>query len=84
MFTALHMSFGALRQQIPGDAQPFLGKRLFADSFCSPAIPIACISPIAFFAMQIGMNPRAVGPFIILSTGVRALPIASRIPPQSG
>ena len=38
---------------------------------------------VAFLAMQIGVDGRAILPFILLRTGVRAVPVPLRVPPQS-
>src|ERR1700722_3307587 len=55
----------------------------FAESFSCPSVPIARVSSIAFLAMQIGMHPRAVTPLVVLRMRMGALPITTRIPPQS-
>ena len=45
-------------------------------------IPIAGVAEVAFFAMQVGVNPRAVAPAIFLGARVRAVPIAARVVPE--
>lgn len=39
---------------------------------------------IAFLAMKVGVDPRTIGAFVLLSGFVRSRPIALRVPPQSG
>ena len=77
-------SIEVLQEQGFDDAEPLLGKRLFAESLSSPSIPIASVAVIAFFAVQISVHPRAIAPFVILGVRVGALPVAFRIPPESG
>jgi len=73
----------SLQQRID-DAQPFRIERLPAHRLASPAIPVRCVAPIALLAMQIGMHPRTLDPFVLLSGFVRSLPVLLAIPPQSG
>jgi hypothetical protein len=44
----------------------------------------AALLRFALFAMQIRMYPRTLDPFVLLRGLVRPVPIALRIPPQSG
>src|ERR1700675_1865511 len=66
------------------DAQPLRIERLPAHRLASPAVPVCGIPLIAFLAMQVGMHPRTVLPFILLCGFVCSLPVALASPPQSG
>lgn len=74
----------ALFQQILHDAEPFRIQRFSAHKFPCASVPVRSIALIAFFAMQISVNPRSVPSFVLLGGFVRLLPIALSIPPQSG
>ena len=74
----------SLSKQCRHDAQPFSIQRLPASGLSRPTIPIFCIALIAFFAMQVGVNPRTFDTFVLLSGFVRRLPIAFGIPPEPG
>ena len=39
--------------------------------------------PIAFLAMQVGVHPRTLGPFVLLSGFVGSRPIALGVPPET-
>jgi hypothetical protein len=71
-------------QQRSNDAQPLRIERLAAHGLTCPPLPIGGITLIAFLAVQVGMHPRTVTPFVLLGGFVRLLPIAFAIPPQSG
>lgn len=47
-------------------------------------LPARSIALIAFFTMEVGMNPRFIDTFVLLRGLVRPLPIALGVPPQSG
>ena len=66
------------------DAEPFRIQRLPANRLSRPTVPIGGIVLIAFLAMQIGVNPRAILAFVPLGGFVRSLPIVFCVPPQSG
>src|ERR1700680_2692009 len=71
-------------QQRIDDAEPFRIEWLSANEFARSAVPIVGVALIAFLAMQVGMHPRTVPPFILLCEFVRSLPVALGVPPQSG
>jgi hypothetical protein len=73
-----------LSQQSYHDAQPFRIERLFANGFASAMIPVRRVVLIAFLAVQICVNPRAILAFVLLGGFVRSFPVALGIPPQSG
>ena len=45
-------------------------------------IPVGGIGGVAFLAMQVGVDPRGAGTFVLLRRFVGGLPIALRVPPQ--
>ena len=64
--------------------QPLCIERLPTGGLACPAIPIRRVVLIAFFTMQVSMNPRPLGTFVLLGGLVRAPPIALGVPPQPG
>jgi hypothetical protein len=72
-----------LSQQSSHDAEPFCIERLYAHGLTSPTVPVCRVALIAFFAMQVGMYPRALHAFVLLGRFVCSRPIAFGIPPQS-
>ena len=73
-----------LTQQSFHNVQPFRIQCITANGLTSPSIPVSGIALIAFLAMQVGVNPRSVHAFVLLSRFVRSRPIAFAIPPESG
>jgi hypothetical protein len=71
----------ALSQQLSHNAEPFRIYWLSANGFGCPTIPVGCIALIAFLAMQVGVYPRTLGAFVLLSRFVGPRPIALGIPP---
>jgi len=57
----------ALSQQISDDAEPFRIERFPANGLACATIPVGCITLIAFLAMEVGVHPRALGAFVLLS-----------------
>jgi len=49
-------------QQMRHDAEPFRIKRLPANWFASPTVPICRIVFVAFLAMEVGVHPRTIRP----------------------
>jgi len=43
------------------DALPLGLEAFFANWFLRPAVPVSCVRLVAFFAMQVGVNPRSIG-----------------------
>src|SRR5437870_2704630 len=72
----------SLQQRID-DAEPFRIEWLSANGFARSAVPIVGVALIAFLAMQVGMHPPTVPPFILLCGFVRPFPVALGVPPQS-
>src|SRR6266852_1675782 len=70
-------------QQIFHDAEPLRVERFSANSFPRSTIPVSCVALIAFFAMEVGVNPRPVLSFVLLSRFVGSRPIALGMPPES-
>src|ERR1022692_4460405 len=54
-------------QQSSHNTDPFRVQRLSANRLSRPALPIGCVALIAFLAMQVGVNPRTLGAFVLLS-----------------
>jgi hypothetical protein len=73
-----------LCQQCLHDSQPFRIERLPADGLACPVVPVGCVALITFLAVQIGMYPRTLDAFVLLSGFVRSLPVAIAVPPQPG
>jgi hypothetical protein len=63
------------------DAEPFRIERLSANSLACATIPIGCVTLIAFLAMKVGVHPRTLGAFVLLSGFVRSRPIVLGVPP---
>ena len=63
---------------------PLCIERLPTDGPACPAIPVRRVVLIALLAMQVSMNPRPLGTFVLLGGLVRAIPIAPGLPPQPG
>jgi hypothetical protein len=58
-------------------------KTFSANGFACATVPIGCVALIAFLTVQVGVNPRTVAAFILLSRLVGSRPIALRIPPET-
>jgi len=71
-------------QQRSRYVQPLCIERRPTDGLACPTIPIRRVVLIALLAMQVSMNPRPFGAFVLLGGLVRALPIAPGLPPQPG
>jgi hypothetical protein len=56
-------------------------QRLPANGLACPVVPVGCVALIAFFTMEIGVYPRALRTFVLLSRLVCSRPIAPGIPP---
>ena len=65
---------GDLREQLPRDAKPFRLQWLPAYRLARPTIPVRRVVLIAFLAMRIGVNPRTIAAFVLLSGLVRPRP----------
>jgi hypothetical protein len=65
---------GDLREQLPRDAKPSRIKRLSAYVLACPKVSVGCVALIAFLAMRIGVNPRTIAAFVLLSGLVRPRP----------
>src|ERR1035437_1522253 len=72
-----------LFQQISRDAEPFHIEWLWANSLPCSTVPIRRVALITFFAMQVGVHPRTLHAFVLLSRCVGQIPIALGIPPQA-
>jgi hypothetical protein len=70
-------------QQALDDGQPFRFKALAADGFPGPTVPISSIVLITFLAVQVGVDPRTFGTFILLGGLVGSSPVAFSVPPES-
>ncbi len=46
-------------------------------------VPVSCIAVVAFFPVQVGMHPGAVGVRGIIDKGMGTLPVALGVVPQS-
>jgi hypothetical protein len=55
---------------------------LSANRLRRPTVPVGCVALIVFLPMQIGVDPRTLGAFVLQSRFVSLRPIALRIPPQ--
>ncbi len=73
----------ALSQQSLHNAEPFRIQRLPANGLASATIPVRRVVLIAFFSMEVGVYPRALHAFVLLSRFVGSRPISLRVPPQS-
>jgi hypothetical protein len=73
-----------LSEQISHDAVPLRIKRFSADGLACPTIPVGCIALIAFFPVQVCVNPRTLRALVLLSGFVGSCPVALGIPPQPG
>jgi hypothetical protein len=65
------------------DSQPLRLERFAADRFPGAAVPVRCIALIAFLPVEVGVHPRALEVFDLLSAFMGAGPIAFRIPPEA-
>src|SRR5579859_1128346 len=74
----------ALLKQRLRNLLPFRLLRFLADWLARSSIPIGCVGGVSFFAMQVGVNPRAVWAFVLLGGLVSARPVAFCVPPESG
>jgi hypothetical protein len=74
----------ALSQQLSHNAEPFRIQWFPTNRLPRPTVPISCVALIAFLAMQVGVHPRTLGAFVLLSRFVSLSPIALGIPPQPG
>jgi hypothetical protein len=63
------------------DVEPFRIEWLSASRLSRPTIPISGVALIAFLAMQVGVHPRTLGAFVLLSRFVGLFPITFGIPP---
>jgi hypothetical protein len=72
-----------LSQQISRDAKPFHIEWFSANGLACPTVPILCVVLIAFFPMQVGVYPRSITAFVLLSGLMRSLPITFGIPPKT-
>jgi hypothetical protein len=61
---------------------PIRIQRLSANRLRRPTVPVGCVALIVFLPMQIGVDPRTLGAFVLQSRFVSLRPIALRIPPQ--
>ena len=68
-------------QQSSQDAEPFGIEWLSANGLAYTTIPIGCVALIAFLAVKVGMHPRTLASFILLSRLVGSRPIVLGIPP---
>ena len=66
------------------DVEPLFVEWFARGRFASAAIPVSGVPDVAFFAMQVGVNPGTVGTFVLLRGFVSAGPVALRVPPQAG
>jgi hypothetical protein len=70
-----------LSQQISHDGEPFGIEWFLANGFACPTVPVRGVVLIAFLAMQVGVNPRPLDAFVLLSRFVGLLPVTLGIPP---
>ena len=70
------------RQQRGGDRRPFLGERRAARRLAGAAVPVAGVAGVAFFAVEIGVDPIAGAALVGLRQLMRAVPVALGLPPQ--
>jgi hypothetical protein len=73
----------SLSQQGSHEPKPFSIEWFSANWLARPTVPVRRVALIAFIAVQVGVNPRTVTTFVLLSGFVRSRPIALGIPPQS-
>jgi len=71
-------------QQRCNNAEPFRVERLPAPGLARPAVPIRRVALIAFLAVQVRVNPRAIRPLVLLRGFVSTFPVTLCVPPQSG
>jgi len=64
----------SLPQQHSDYAEPFRVERFSTNGLTWPDRTISCVVLITFFAMQVGVNPRASGACVLLGGFVRSLP----------
>jgi hypothetical protein len=56
------------------NADPFLIEWLPADGLACSVVPVGCVALIAFFAMQVGVDPRTLDAFVLRPAApIRAL-----------
>jgi hypothetical protein len=82
-FIAVALSLWSDKQTFD-NAEPFPVEWLSANGLACPVVPIGCVALIALLPVQVGVYPRSLDPFVLLSGFVRSLPVALASPPQSG
>src|SRR3954463_3640101 len=65
------------------DRKPLLIERTLGRRFAGSPIPVPRVSPIAFFAVEVGVNPRSRWTLVPLRRFMCLLPVAFRVPPQT-
>jgi hypothetical protein len=79
-----YFQMSQLSQQVSYNGEPFGTQWLPANGLTRTTVPISCVALVAFLPMQVGVNPRTILAFVLLSGVVCSRPIALGIPPQSG
>jgi hypothetical protein len=70
-----------LSQQISHNGEPLGVEWFSANRLAGTTVPIACVALVAFLAVQVGVNTRTSGAFVLLSRFVGPSPITFGIPP---
>jgi hypothetical protein len=63
---------------------PFILEGFPANGLTCTTIPVRRVVLIAFLAMEVSVDPRTLGAFVLLCRLVGSRPIALRVPPKSG
>ena len=67
--------------ELSHDAEPFRIQWLPANRLACATVPVRRVVLIAFFSMEVGVYPRTLRSFVLLSGFVCPRPIALRVPP---
>jgi hypothetical protein len=66
------------------NTEPFRIEWFSAYRLSRPTVPTVGVTLIAFFAMQVGVHPRALGPLSCWADPCARFPITFAVPPKSG